>query len=339
MQRNVRPRKAQKDDVESDPENNDRKSLTEDSEEDPGSSLGNDGRERHSPASDDSADEEDIEGQVSNVSFGALLKARDVLSRKRERDLGEDETEQLEKRDAVRSRLNDFKRASDVTDNSVVSYHKKSSGREAGSLQFRKGERVPDGGHEENSDSAPSEEEMTSNARSSKHAPMAQSSKYQVTRKRNVVEVPKRVVRDPRFDALRQVPDHPGNSDKAYSFLRDYQKDEIVELKKALKLTRAADDRETLKRKINSMENRIKSKEAEERRQKVVTQYRKEEREKVQQGKKPFYLKEKDIRERALVEKFKGMKSKDREKLVEKRKKREDQKEKKRMPQARRVAR
>merc|ERR1712070_355867 len=111
----------------------------------------------------------------------------------------------------------------------------------------------------------------------------------------------------------------------AYSFLRDYQKSEISELKAALKKAKSEEDKVTLRRKINSMENRLKSKESKE-------------REKVQQGKTPYFLKKKELKEQALVEKFKGMKSKDRAKLVEKRKKKEGQKERKKMPEMSRRA-
>jgi ribosomal RNA-processing protein 36 len=158
-----------------------------------------------------------------------------------------------------------------------------------------------------------------------------------VTRKRTVIDVPKRHFRDPRFDALHQQSAPTGNSAKAYSFLRDYQKDEIAELKTAIKQARNEDDKETLKRKMVSMQNRIKAQEAKEREQEILRQHRREEKEKVEQGKKPFYLKSKDVKERAIVEKFKGMKSKDREKLMEKRRRKESQKEKRRMPDARRL--
>jgi ribosomal RNA-processing protein 36 len=70
----------------------------------------------------------------------------------------------------------------------------------------------------------------------------------------------------------------------------------------------------------------------------VIRQHRREERLKVGQGKTPYYLKEKEIKERALVEKYKGLKSKERERLMERRQRKEGQKEKKRMPNARRMA-
>ena len=282
-----------------------------------------------------------VEQEISGVSFGALRQAQDTLSRKRKR--GSDVTaEQEEKLDALRSRLKDI-RSQAKTNGSTLNQERKGNG----SAKYSASSKVTAGANgqkdagatdEDDSDSAPSEEGAPAKARTSKHAPTSQSSRHQVTRKRVVVDVPKKVVRDPRFDALQQTSTTPGNPEKAYSFLRDYQKTEIAELKSAIKQARNKEDKETLRRKLISMENRIKSEDAKQRQQDILRQHRKEEKEKVQQGKKPFYLKQKDLKERALVEKFKGMKSKDREKLMEKRRRKEDQKEKKRMPDARRVA-
>lgn len=293
----------------------------------------------------------DINDQIANVSFGALLQAQDALSRKRKR--GSDVTaEQETKLEEVRKRLREIRSGKKSTEPSTKSNHvpkgnpsslsRKYSGKpshsatENDNARLRKDMLEPEDGSD--SDSPPSEEEAPSRSRTSKHAPTTQSSKHQVTRKRTVVEVPKRIVRDPRFDALNQNSIHTGNSEKAYSFLRDYQKTEIAELRTAIKQARDEDDKGTLKRKLVSMENRLKSKEATEREQEVLRRHRKEEREKIEQGKKPFFLKRKDVKERALAEKFKGMKKKDQQKLIDKRKKKESQKEMKRIPDARRVA-
>ncbi|KAK4633260.1 rRNA biogenesis protein RRP36 [Fulvia fulva] len=273
----------------------------------------------------------DVEQKISNVSFGALKQAQDAISRKRKR--GSDTTaDQEDKLEALREKLRQIR-----AQREGHAQPKKSDTSAGKSLsrtqQTEEGDSEDDS---DDSDSAPSEE-GAEKSRSSKHAPMSQSSKHQVTRKRLVVDVPKRQVRDPRFDAMHQRHGHPGDSDKAYAFLQDYQKAEIQELKGAMKKTKSEDDKEILKRKVISMENKLKAKAAKEREQEIIRKHRKEERDKVQEGKTPYYLKKKDIKERAIVEKFNDMKSKDREKLIEKRRKKEGQKEKKRMPQARRM--
>lgn len=294
-----------------------------------------------------------VQDQMNHVSFGALKQAQETMkdSRKRKRGLGtngnDEEDDQEGKLEVLRKRLRELKERqgdvqipkSNTKTRTPVSTLKttdaKATKDDAGSDQ--------ESNSDFDSDSAPSEEGAPTLSRSSKHAPAAQSSRHQVTRKRNVIEVPKRIVRDPRFDALHQHshahhPSAGANADKAYSFLRDYQKSEIQELKAVLKKSKSDDDKITLRRKINSMENRIKAKDAKEREQEVLRRHRKEERERVEQGKTPFFLKKKEVKEQALVEKFKGMKGKERTKLVEKRRKKEGQKEKKRMPEMSRRA-
>ncbi|EME48115.1 hypothetical protein DOTSEDRAFT_86447 [Dothistroma septosporum NZE10] len=283
--------------------------------------------------SDEDEDDEDInvEQKISNVSFGALKQAQDAMSRKRKRD-AETTADQEDKLEALRERLRHIRAQREGSAQSTK------ADRDAGK-PLAQVQQADDGDSEDDSDDsdAASSEEGAEKSRTSKHAPMSQSSKHQVTRKRTVVDVPKRIVRDPRFDAMQQRHGHPGNSDKAYAFLQDYQKAEIQELKGAMKKTKSEDDREILKRKVTSMENKLKAKGAQQREQEIIRKHRREERNKVQEGKTPYYLKKKDVKERAIVEKFKDMKSKDREKLIEKRRKKEGQKEKKRMPQARRI--
>lgn len=306
-------------------------------ESDHGESDGSDEAEEDENMSEQDGEEitgeegSDVEQNISNVSFGALKQAQDAISRKRKR--GSDTTaDQEDKLEALRERLRQIRAQREGA--SEFTRPDKSA-----EISLAKAQQAEHGDSEDNSDdsdSAPSEE-GAEKSRTSKHAPMSQSSKHQVTRKRVVVDVPKRVVRDPRFDAMQQRHGHPGDSDKAYAFLQDYQKAEVQELKGAMKKTKSEDDKEILKRKVISMENKLKARAAKEREQEIVRKHRKEERDKVQEGKMPYYLKKKDIKERAIVEKFKDMKSKDREKLIEKRRKKEGQKEKKRMPQARRM--
>lgn len=331
MQNNVRPRPVAYDD-ESDGAENHRSDVE--------SASGVSEVEQDSATSEDEESEgendgEDFQQQISHVSFGALKQAQDTVSRKRKR--GSDTTaDQEDKLDALRARLREIKKAKSAPAGKFAKASKVSAGTPTSRRHEDAGEEEEED-HDDDSDSAPSEEDA-SKSRSSKHAPATQSSRHQVTRKRVVVDVPKRVVRDPRFDAYHQHSAHPENSEKAYSFLRDYQKSEINELKAAIKKTKNEDEKETLRRTMGSMENRIKAKEAKEREQEIIRKHRKEERARLEQGKNPYYLKKKDVKEKALVEKFKGMKSKEREKVIEKRRKKEGQKEKKRMPDARRMA-
>ncbi|KAK5689192.1 rRNA biogenesis protein rrp36 [Elasticomyces elasticus] len=274
-------------------------------------------------------EDEDVQAKISNISFGALKQAQDAVgSRKRKRDSNDSPAAaDDDKLEALRKRLKQIKeqKASLQTTNKSNNDDVEDSG-------------------DDSDDSAPSEEGGHVKSRTSKHAPASQTTKHQVTRKRTVISYPKLVTRDPRFDNIPfQAPTtaHAPNdaSDKAYAFLRDYQKDEVGELRAALRKTKDEDEKELLRRKINSMENRLKSHAAKEREQAVRAEHRKEEKGRVLEGKKPYFLKDKEVKERALVKKFEGMKGREREKIVAKRALKESQKEKRAMPRDRRLAR
>ena len=326
LNRNIRPSRVQ-------PEDDDDFDLSGDGSEgeDAGSAADFDDESEHdgNDAPEDDEDEEEgaVDGQLEKVSFGALKQAQDSLSRKRKRK-EEANPENDEKLEKIRERLREIKRRKE----SEAEAEGKPKKTQASKKSDKRDEDERDEDSESDSDSGPEEV-----GAKSKHAPMAQSSRYEVTRKRQVIEVPKMKARDPRFDAMQQRNAHTGNVDKAYGFLAEYQADEIAQLKTALKTTKDPFQQDLLKRKIGSMENRIKAKAAKEREQEVLRRHRKEERQKVESGKNPYYLKKSELKEQALVEKYKGMKGKDREKAIDKKRKKESQKEIKRMPEARRT--
>ncbi|KAK5703241.1 rRNA biogenesis protein rrp36 [Elasticomyces elasticus] len=317
MKRNVRvPKIVQEHDE--DEELSEEEEMVEDEES---------GSEMNSEVEDE--EDEDVQAKISNISFGALKQAQDAVgSRKRKRDSDDSPAAaDDDKLEALRKRLRQIKE-------------------QKGSLPVNSKPRDDDAEDSDgsDSDSAPSEEGGHVKSRTSKHAPASQTTKHQVTRKRAVISYPKLVTRDPRFDNIPfQAPTtaHAPNdaSDKAYAFLRDYQKDEVGELRAALRKTKDEDEKELLRRKINSMENRLKSHAAKEREQAVRAEHRKEEKGRVLEGKKPYFLKDKEVKERALVKKFEGMKGREREKIVAKRALKESQKEKRAMPRDRRLAR
>jgi ribosomal RNA-processing protein 36 len=93
-----------------------------------------------------------------------------------------------------------------------------------------------------------------------------------------------------------------------------------------------------LKKTLMSMQNRRKAAEAAELERDVMRQHRKKEKELIKEGKKerPWFLKKGDVKKEVLFEKFKGMKDKEREAALAKRRKRKASKEKKGMPLGRR---
>lgn len=77
----------------------------------------------------------------------------------------------------------------------------------------------------------------------------------------------------------------------SYTFLEDYQREEIALLKTQIRQTRDANDREKLEKALKSLQSRKDSRLAKDRAQEVLSARKREEREKIKQGKQPFYLK------------------------------------------------
>lgn len=121
-----------------------------------------------------------------------------------------------------------------------------------------------------------------------------------------------------------------------YDFLEGYRDDEMAEMKKAIKSTKDEEGKERLKRELLSMESRKKTKERKDRERSVIEKHRKEEKELVRQGKQPFYLKKSVQKERLLKEQFEGLKGKGLDRVIERRRKKVEGKEKKKLPWKRR---
>ncbi|KAK5014880.1 hypothetical protein BJ546DRAFT_972296 [Cryomyces antarcticus] len=281
--------------------------------------------------SDDPDDADNVKKQMSNVSFGTLAKAQDTLSRKRKR--GSDASAGHEdKLQALRERLREIKESKSRNRSTEEPSSKQKSSRPLADAPASGRVRKEEESEDSDSNDGPRK------SRSSKHAPMAQSSKRQVTRRRTVIDnIPKIAHRDPRFDQLSG----PVDADKArknYSFLDTYRADEMNELKAAIKSTKDEEDKQRLKRKLLSMENRKKAQDKKDKEQEVLREHRKKEKALIEQGKQPFYLKKGEQKQLALVEKYKGMKGKQLDHAIERRRKKVASKEKKNMPSARRGA-
>jgi ribosomal RNA-processing protein 36 len=123
---------------------------------------------------------------------------------------------------------------------------------------------------------------------------------------------------------------------KAYGFLDEYREDEMKELKEKIKKTKDEEEKEGMKRTLESMESRKKAQARKDKAQEVLDKHRKEEKELVKQGKKPFYLKKQELGKRVLVEQYAGLKGKQLDHVIERRRKKVEGKEKKKMPWARR---
>ncbi|KAL8874197.1 MAG: hypothetical protein Q9174_000425 [Haloplaca sp. 1 TL-2023] len=172
--------------------------------------------------------------------------------------------------------------------------------------------------------------------RSSKHAPAEMSSKKAVSRKREVVPTNKIDVRDPRFEPTSGPLDEQ-RAKQNYDFLDAYRDSEIADLKAGIKQTKDAAAKEKMKRAVLSMESRKQTQRKKDQEQEVLKAHRAKERDLVKQGKKPFYLKKGEQKKLALVQRFEGMKGKQVEKVIERRRKKRVQRERKSMPDSRRA--
>ncbi|XP_027085622.1 uncharacterized protein [Coffea arabica] len=144
--------------------------------------------------------------------------------------------------------------------------------------------------------------------RANKNRPMEMSSKKRVSRYREVIQVPKKVVRDPRFESLCGRLDVEGFK-KRYGFLYENEFPGGKEDKQLKSAVSRRTDRE------------------------ILAEHKKKEREAAKQGKKPYYLKKSEIRKEKLIDKYKELKASGKlESFIEKKRKRNASKDHRYMP-------
>lgn len=85
------------------------------------------------------------------------------------------------------------------------------------------------------------------------------------------------------------------------------------------------------------MESRKKAQLRKDKEKEILDRHRKEEKELVKQGKQPFYLKKSEQKKRVLLDQYGSLKGKQLDHVIERRRKKVERKEKKKMPFARRV--
>ncbi|KAF9186156.1 rRNA biogenesis protein rrp36 [Haplosporangium sp. Z 767] len=165
--------------------------------------------------------------------------------------------------------------------------------------------------------------------RADKNRPMEIGSKKPVGRFRQVVEVPTAKRRDPRFDSLSGKLD-TDLFEKSYSFLKDYQADEMQKLKELIKKERDPDMKEKLQTQLSRMVDRQATEAAQKRRQEIKREHKRKEKELIAKGKNPFFLKKADQKKLELINKFQHLKENPKAlaRAMEKRRKRNAAKEK-----------
>lgn len=140
-----------------------------------------------------------------------------------------------------------------------------------------------------------------------KSEPEEMSSKKQKGKPRNVVENVKRRHRDPRFDNLSGT----FNDDmfqKSYSFVDEMKKDELKMVKKQFKKARNKEEKSSLHKLLQRMEEQEKVNELKAKRKENEKKRKKEEYEARSAGKKVFYLKKKEAKKLELLDQYKKLK-------------------------------
>ncbi|ODN98101.1 hypothetical protein I350_07743 [Cryptococcus amylolentus CBS 6273] len=199
------------------------------------------------------------------------------------------------------------------------------------------------------SDSDDSGPESAAAGRSNKHAPVAMSTKRQVTRKRQVIDVPKPERRDPRFSSLSAGHANADLHHKSYSFLPSLLKEELVSLKAQVAAAKKAEkqcslrdkpqrveERERLEEEMGRVRTRLARGEKEELERETLAKAKREEREKRESGKGAWYMKKGEKRDLLLKARFEDLEKSGGKtavkKLVERKRKKIAGKEKKSRP-------
>ncbi|KAL3693034.1 hypothetical protein R1sor_006685 [Riccia sorocarpa] len=142
--------------------------------------------------------------------------------------------------------------------------------------------------------------------RANKNRPMETTSKKPVGRFREVIQAPKRVIRDPRFESLC------GNFDEnrfksAYKFLYDEQLPaERQRLQKVISKGKAD---EKAKEDLIWIEKQLKEEEERQKQTTKISERKSTLKQAVKEGKKPYYPKKSELRKQELIEKYKELKT------------------------------
>ncbi|XP_050407451.1 ribosomal RNA processing protein 36 homolog isoform X2 [Patella vulgata] len=142
-----------------------------------------------------------------------------------------------------------------------------------------------------------------------KDRPVEISAKKRVPVFRKVVQVKRKLNRDPRFDDLSGEFDEK-KFKHTYAFLDEMKKKEKKKIVTAMKKEKD----KTRKSELKSLANRYKQyEEADERKSKknsLLNKWKERERELVKDGKTPYFLKQSDVKKLELAEKYKELKEK-----------------------------
>lgn len=146
-------------------------------------------------------------------------------------------------------------------------------------------------------------------SRANKNRPMEMSSKKPVGRLREVVQGPKKVVRDPRFESLCGNFEE-GRFRKKYSFIFDEELPK--EREKLQKMLKSSEDPKAvgeIEKHLSWIDNQLRKVQDGKKHSSKLSEHKKKEKEAVKKGKRPFYLKKSELRKQELTEKYDSLKA------------------------------
>lgn len=255
-------------------------------------------------------DDESSDDELKTLSFGSLKKANAMLSEEEE----EEEEEVIAKK-SVKERT--FEEES-VDDDDIDSNSEDASGSSSDS---------EDGGFFENEYKDRKSSKKTK--KKNKHAPTENSSKKRVSKIRKIpgLEVPNsrnsNLYRDIRFDKSTGLPTDTTEIRRRYQFLDEYREKEIKEMEGLLKdrkfVSKISDyEREQMQEQLKSMKSRLQTVKNKDLEHQIIKKY---EQDINKDNKTKFHLKETEKRKVIQKWKFDHMKANQREKVMERKRK------------------
>lgn len=143
--------------------------------------------------------------------------------------------------------------------------------------------------------------------------------------------------RDPRFEGDAMGDEERAEFRRRYAFIDKMQSEELKELKKSIGKEKDEERRERLYLAKNMMESRIRAEHDMDLRREVRTEHNRQQRERAEQGKPTYFLKDHDLERRVQTKKFEELQKKGAvDKYLSKKRRRQASKDRKAAPLKRR---
>ncbi|XP_061582448.1 ribosomal RNA processing protein 36 homolog [Cololabis saira] len=169
--------------------------------------------------------------------------------------------------------------------------------------------------------------------RLNKNRPVEISAKKRTPFLRQVVPVKKQTLRDPRFDDLSGEY-KPEIFEKTYKFINDIKQREKEVVKKQLKKTKKSNQKkEELQFLLKRLENQERARQSREQKRERELEFKRQQRERANQGTQPFFLKKSEKKKLQLAEKYQELKKSGKlENFLSKKRKRNATKDRRKLP-------